>query len=50
MHYVTKHALILQMNEISDHSKMITVFKEGIPMTKETEDDKYMWKKRGYIV
>ena len=41
--------LVLPMNEISDHSKIVTVFKEGIPITNETENDKYMWKERGVL-
>ena len=48
-HELVSNFLVLPMNEISDHSKIVTVFKEGIPITNETENDKYMWKERGVL-
>ena len=34
--------MVLPINELSDHSNIITVFKEGIPLTK-VEPDEYKW-------
>ena len=41
--------LVLPMNELSDHSKIVTVFKEGLPMKSENENDNYNWKQRGTL-
>ena len=56
MLYVTKNPtqlisnfLVLPMNELSDHSKIVTVFKEGLPTKNENVNDDYNWKKRGTL-
>ena len=38
--------IILPMNELSDHSKIVTVFKEGLPPKNENVNDNYNWKQR----
>ena len=41
--------LILPMNELSDHSKIVTIFKEDLPIKCENEVDNYNWKQRGTL-
>ena len=37
------------MNELSDHSKIVTFFKKGVVPLLEERDDNYKWKKRGKL-
>ena len=41
--------LILPMNELSDHSKIVTIFKDILPMAEKKDTDKYKWKTRGIL-
>ena len=40
---------VLPMNELSDHSKIVTIFKESLPMKTGNENDTYDWKQRGIL-
>ena len=37
------------MNELSDHSKIVSVFKSSFPKKCDTETDNYKWKGRGTL-
>ena len=37
------------MNELSDHSKIVTFFKEGLATQDMDEIDNYKWRKRGIL-
>ena len=41
--------LILPMNELSDHSKIVSIFKESLSIKNEDENDNYKWKQRGTL-
>ena len=41
--------LVLPMNELSDHSKIVTVFKDGMNEKRDPENDTYAWKPRGAL-
>ena len=41
--------LVLPMNELSDHSKIVTVFKDRMNENGDTENDSYAWKPRGAL-
>ena len=41
--------LLLPMNELSDHSKIVAVFKDEVNKKSDTENDNYAWKQRGTL-
>ena len=41
--------LVLPSNELSDHSKIVTIFKENLLMKTEDENDTSDWKQRGIL-
>ena len=41
--------LVLPMNELSDHSKIVVVFKDETNKKSVTENDNYAWKQRGTL-
>ena len=41
--------LVLPMNELSDHSKIITIFKESPSSRNNDKNDKYKWESRGRL-
>ena len=41
--------LVLPMNELSDHSKIVTIFKESPSINSNNDNDKYNWKSRGVL-
>ena len=41
--------LVLPMNELSDHSKIVAVFKDETNKKSDTENDNYAWKQRGTL-
>ena len=45
-HQLISNFLVLPMTEISDHSKIMTIFKESLPTNHEEKIDNYNWKKR----
>ena len=43
------NSLVLPMNELSDHSKIVAVFKDETKKKTDTENDNYAWKQRGTL-
>ena len=41
--------LVLPMNELSDHSKIVTIFKDNPSINSNNESDHYNWKSRGVL-
>ena len=41
--------IVLPMNELSDHSKIVTFYKEGLVVKNGEEKDHYKWKEMGNL-
>ena len=41
--------IVLPMNELSDHSKIVTFYKEGLIVKNGEEKDLYKWRGRGNL-
>ena len=41
--------IVLPMNELSDHSKIVTCYKEGLVIKNGEERDHYKWRGRGNL-